>query len=151
LSLRTAAASIASVEARHAAYLNEIMGQVPFPGVTENATEPATIVTQISPFILNCPYSIKTPVPALSACDGNIDENGGSTSSASGSSGTVTGTQTVDSCSNLASVCQLACSSRGVTSCRCTDGFPDIQCGNGVALASSIMMTILFVAMYILV
>ena len=68
LDLRTAAASVATVEARHAAYLNELLGFSAFPDDLDNATQPAEIRDQISPFIENCPYEILVPSPALNGC-----------------------------------------------------------------------------------
>jgi len=68
LTLRTVAASIATVEARHAAYLNQINGFIPFPSAFDNATQPTEIVKLISPFIIKCPYTIRTPVIAVTNC-----------------------------------------------------------------------------------
>lgn len=56
-----AAAQIASVEARHAAYLNQLLGTSPFPAAFDTATVPATIATIIAPFIVSCPYNITLP------------------------------------------------------------------------------------------
>lgn len=59
--LRQTAATIATVEARHAAYLNDISGIVPFPEAFDVVLSPNTIVTAITPFIVSCPYNIQTP------------------------------------------------------------------------------------------
>ena len=58
-----AAASIATVEGRHAAYLALIQAvpQVPFPTAFDNATLPAAIAAIIAPFIISCPYNITLP------------------------------------------------------------------------------------------
>ena len=58
-----AAATIATVEARHAAYLNLIQAvpQIPFPAAFDNASTPLTIVGIVSPFIVSCPYNITLP------------------------------------------------------------------------------------------
>ena len=57
----TVAAQIATVEARHAAYLNELIGASPFPQSFDNATLPAKIAAAIAPFLLSCPYNITLP------------------------------------------------------------------------------------------
>jgi hypothetical protein len=49
------------VEARHAAYLNLIEGDTPFPNTFENATAPAVIIQSIQPFLISCPYTITAP------------------------------------------------------------------------------------------
>jgi rubrerythrin len=67
--LQTVAATIATVEARHAAYLNLIangtavgaMDGVPFPAAFDEAVAPTAIVAAVSPFIVSCPYNITTP------------------------------------------------------------------------------------------
>ncbi len=60
----TVAATIATVEARHAAILNQINGATPFPDSFDNATLPVDIVTSVMPLIITCPYKIVTPVKA---------------------------------------------------------------------------------------
>lgn len=49
--LLTAAGGIVSVEARHAAYLNLITGEIPFPAAFETAKSPAEILEIAGPFI----------------------------------------------------------------------------------------------------
>jgi hypothetical protein len=49
--LVTAAASIAAVEARHAAYLNLINGQIPFPAAFEEPKSKAEVLKVAGPFI----------------------------------------------------------------------------------------------------
>jgi rubrerythrin len=49
--LLAAALSIHSVEARHAAYLNGLVGVSPFPAATDTPTSPDEIVTAITPFL----------------------------------------------------------------------------------------------------
>ncbi len=53
--LLTVAATIATVEARHASYLNLLVGLTPFPNTFDNATDPVDIVSIVSPFITSCP------------------------------------------------------------------------------------------------
>ena len=59
-----AAATIATVEARHAAYLNLIQAVplVPFPAAFDTASNASTIVGIVGPFIVSCPYNIELPV-----------------------------------------------------------------------------------------
>ncbi len=56
--LLTVAATIATVEARHAAYHNLLVGVSPFPQSFDNATAPADIVSIVSPFITSCPFAL---------------------------------------------------------------------------------------------
>ncbi|KAG0277666.1 hypothetical protein BGZ95_005556 [Linnemannia exigua] len=56
--LLTAAAAITTVEARHAAYLNELWGQSGLPYAFDTALGPREIVTIASNFITSCPYKI---------------------------------------------------------------------------------------------
>jgi len=58
---RTVAATIATVEARHAAFLNQLEGQSPFPEAFDTAISPDQIVMMVTPFIVSCPYNITTP------------------------------------------------------------------------------------------
>ena len=60
--LQQVAATIATVEARHAAFLNELNVQIPFPNVTDSALAPATIAGIVTPFITSCPSSLTLPV-----------------------------------------------------------------------------------------
>jgi hypothetical protein len=53
--LQTAGATIATVEARHAAFLNFINGDNPFPSATDTPRTPADILTAIKPFIVTAP------------------------------------------------------------------------------------------------
>ena len=50
-SLVTAAATIATVEARHAAYLNRVMGQNPFPSAFDAGKTVAEILAAAAPFL----------------------------------------------------------------------------------------------------
>jgi len=68
LSLRTVAATIATVEARHAAYLNELLGHVPFPKAFDTPVSPHDVGDIIAPFIKSCPYTIQYPVVANFPC-----------------------------------------------------------------------------------
>jgi hypothetical protein len=49
--LQTASATIATVEARHAAYLNFVNGDNPFPAATDTPRSPGDIVAAIQPFV----------------------------------------------------------------------------------------------------
>jgi hypothetical protein len=49
--LRTAAASIATVEARHASYLNLLVGNIPFPNPFDSPKSQADITAAIAPFL----------------------------------------------------------------------------------------------------
>jgi hypothetical protein len=49
--LVTAAAAIAAVEARHAAYLNLVNGQIPFPAAANAAMTPEEVLKAAGPFI----------------------------------------------------------------------------------------------------
>ena len=53
--LLTAGATIATVEARHAAFLNLINGAVPFPRAFDEAVAPREICGAVEPFIVSCP------------------------------------------------------------------------------------------------
>ncbi|KAG0328782.1 hypothetical protein BG004_002471 [Podila humilis] len=56
--LLTAAATITTVEARHAAYLNELLGQSGIPYAFDTPLTPKEIVTIASSFITSCPYDL---------------------------------------------------------------------------------------------
>jgi hypothetical protein len=58
--LRTTAATIATVEARHAAYLNQLNGVIPFPAAYDTAATATTILTAASAFLAPC-----TSFPAI--------------------------------------------------------------------------------------
>lgn len=49
--LLTAAGSIVAVEARHASYLNQITGAIPFPAAFETPLAPAAVLEAATPFI----------------------------------------------------------------------------------------------------
>lgn len=53
--LQTASATIATVEARHAAYLNFVNGDNPFPAATDTPRSPGDIVAAIQPFVRTAP------------------------------------------------------------------------------------------------
>lgn len=53
--LQTAGATIATVEARHAAYLNLVNGDNPFPAATDTPRSPGDIVAAIQPFVRTAP------------------------------------------------------------------------------------------------
>lgn len=58
-SLLTASATIATVEARHAAYLNFINGDNPFPAATDTPKSPGEIVAAIQPFVVTLPSAAR--------------------------------------------------------------------------------------------
>jgi len=62
--LRQTAATIATVEARHASYLNLIQNIVPFPDTFDTALTPIKIIGKITPFIVSCPYD-NLPLPRV--------------------------------------------------------------------------------------
>lgn len=51
----TASSTIATVEARHAAYLNFVNGDNPFPAATDTPRSPGDIVAAIQPFVVTAP------------------------------------------------------------------------------------------------
>ncbi len=53
-----AGAQIATVEARHAAYLNLINGGSPFPVAFDQGKKPSEIFAAASPFIVSCPAAV---------------------------------------------------------------------------------------------
>ena len=59
--LITGAATIATVEARHAAYLNLIAGAVPFPDITDPTLTPSEVVSLLTAF-QTCPFTPDPPV-----------------------------------------------------------------------------------------
>ena len=54
-----AGAQIATVEARHAAYLNLINRDSPFPSAFDQGKQPSEIFAAASPFIVDCPSEVK--------------------------------------------------------------------------------------------
>ncbi|KAI1311041.1 hypothetical protein EDD11_003583 [Mortierella claussenii] len=66
--LLTAAASIATVEARHSSFLNEVSDQLGAPYAFDTPLNPQEIVTIASNFIESCPYNLGvTPFTQLTA------------------------------------------------------------------------------------
>ncbi len=53
--LQTAGATIATVEARHAAYLNLVNGEVPFPSAFDTPLTMSEVLTAAGQFIVSCP------------------------------------------------------------------------------------------------
>ncbi len=53
-----AGAQIATVEARHASYLNLINGDSPFPDAFDQGKKPSEILAAASPFIVSCPPKV---------------------------------------------------------------------------------------------
>jgi hypothetical protein len=60
--LQTVAATIATVEGRHASYLNEVTGDIPFPSAFDTAAAPTTVIGEISPFLVSCAMTPAAPV-----------------------------------------------------------------------------------------
>ncbi len=58
--LLTTGATIATVEARHASYLNLVNGDVPFPAAFDTPKLPSEICKIAGQFIVSCPYSLST-------------------------------------------------------------------------------------------
>lgn len=55
--LQQVAATIATVEARHAAYLNRLNGIFDAPEAADAARTPAEVVQAAKPFVVSCPYA----------------------------------------------------------------------------------------------
>jgi hypothetical protein len=53
--LQTAGATIATVEARHASFLNFVNGDNPFPSATDTPKSPGEIIAAIQPFVRTAP------------------------------------------------------------------------------------------------
>jgi rubrerythrin len=57
--LQTASATIATVEARHAAYLRLLNGEVPFPKPFDEPKAPQQVCELVDPFITKSPFNLK--------------------------------------------------------------------------------------------
>jgi rubrerythrin len=57
--LQTAGATIATVEARHAAYLRLLNGEVPFPEPFDDPKAPRQVCELVDPFITKSPFNLK--------------------------------------------------------------------------------------------
>ena len=57
------AATIATVEARHASFLNTMLGSTPFPNTFDTANAPTTIAAAVGPFLTSCPYNVSAYLP----------------------------------------------------------------------------------------
>lgn len=84
--LRTAAATIATVEARHSAYLNQLNGQSPFPTAFDTPATASDILTAASKFIANCgifpPNAVANPKNATARAQGfQLDASSSTTAS----------------------------------------------------------------------
>jgi rubrerythrin len=89
--LQQVAATIASVEARHAAYINQLINpqstSAPFPSNTDKATQPKDIVAAAAAFFSSCPFNLNDPsiLPSIAppAVGKSVDSggNGGMTPS----------------------------------------------------------------------
>ena len=53
-----AGAQIATIEARHAAFLNELNGGSPFPDAFDTGKKPSEIYAAIKPFLVTCPPAV---------------------------------------------------------------------------------------------
>ena len=67
--LQQAAATIATVEGRHASYLNFLNGVVPFPNITDIPLNMSQVLQIAGPFIVSCPTA--TSVPGAAPTDTN--------------------------------------------------------------------------------
>ncbi|MDZ4796882.1 MAG: ferritin-like domain-containing protein [Bryobacteraceae bacterium] len=65
--LKSAGASIATVEARHAAYLNVVTSNIPFPRAFDQTKMMSEILAMIAPFLGNCPTAPATPATGTKA------------------------------------------------------------------------------------
>ncbi|KAG0219033.1 hypothetical protein BGX33_005075 [Mortierella sp. NVP41] len=66
--LLTAAASIATVEARHSSFLNEVLGENGAPYPFDTPLTPKEIITIASSFIVSCPFDLgEAPFKQLTA------------------------------------------------------------------------------------
>jgi len=63
--LQTASATIATVEARHAAYLRLLNGRVPFPEPFDESKAPRQICELVDPFITESPFNLKALCASL--------------------------------------------------------------------------------------
>ena len=70
------AASIATVEARHAAFLNLLNGAVPFPAAFDTALNATTIAGVVAPFISSCPYDLEAALPSVRPTGVTLAANG---------------------------------------------------------------------------
>lgn len=60
--LRQAAATLATVEARYASYLNLLVGLNPFPAAADTPVAPLEVLLGLdSPILISCPYEIQLP------------------------------------------------------------------------------------------
>jgi hypothetical protein len=60
--LQTATATIATVEARHSSYLNELLGVQPFPSSGFDPTRtPEQVYSILKPFLVKCTYTVVFP------------------------------------------------------------------------------------------
>ena len=61
--LQQATAAIATVEARHSAYLNQLLGVAPFPASAfDPAYNTSYVAAAIAPFQASCPYNVTLPL-----------------------------------------------------------------------------------------
>lgn len=59
--LQQVAATIATVEARHAAFLNELTMESPFPSALDQPLSPEEVIQAIGPLIVSCPFQVTGP------------------------------------------------------------------------------------------
>jgi len=64
LGLQTIAATVATVEGRHAAYLNQLVGTSPFPNSFDVALSPSAVIAAASGFFNSCASAPSLPVQA---------------------------------------------------------------------------------------
>ena len=90
--LQQAAVQIATVEARHAAYLNNLLQQSPFPNATDVAETPSQVAAIASQFISSCPYDLNSAINSIklsySGQGGNGSNSGATAGTSTGGSGT---------------------------------------------------------------
>lgn len=72
-----AGAQIAAVEARHAAYLNLINRDSPFPSAFDQGTKPSEIFIAAKPFIVSCPDAVaRSSAACRRGCSERATRNG---------------------------------------------------------------------------
>jgi hypothetical protein len=65
-------ASLGSVEGRHSAYVNLLIGTCPFPNSFDQPIDPQSCLNQFQPFMTSCPFTLQIPVAATVTCPGKL-------------------------------------------------------------------------------
>eukprot|EP00026_Physarum_polycephalum_P007075 Phypoly_transcript_07128.p1 GENE.Phypoly_transcript_07128~~Phypoly_transcript_07128.p1 ORF type:complete len:527 (+),score=108.36 Phypoly_transcript_07128:67-1647(+) len=118
--LRQAAATLATVEARHSAFLNELLNQSSFPSSTDTAASPATTIAQISAFFISsCPTPIPVPQSLVVTPYSNTTTTGNSTTGNS-TSGNTTAASTATTASATATAASSTAHAASTTAAAAT-------------------------------